>query len=352
MKMLPVLDINEAVSKGDFNLLRSLVVSGADVNLHDKEGRTALMICCLHDGETWALGSARLLLTYGAKLSLCDKVGRNALMYAVLYNRESLVKLFLNALDCDLTHTDKWKHTVLWYTTITGNVTITTLLQEVFKKYRLDIRATSNILAKKCNLLTHQDQKKSQIRHSKVNRIQYAQPYKTIPALVWEKRATFYNATKSKVLQMTFKLDYISINQEKSSSSSPKESLTNDNKTNLSNSQDTNWRQDLQKLTATLEMQLSASYCRKARLLTSNIKRYPKLSKCETERPSEDELQRKTRNRRLSVDVLDVLQSKKATRGIFRRRCSVAVIPLIRIQSSKSSFNNEQEQQKIKNLLS
>ncbi|XP_018410577.1 PREDICTED: tRNA (adenine(37)-N6)-methyltransferase [Nanorana parkeri] len=117
-----------ALAKGDFNLLRNLVESGTDINIQDKEVRTALINCCLHDGEKWALGSARLLLTYGAKVGLCDKVGRNALMYAIMYGRQYLVKLFLDALDYDLDHTDKLHHTALWYAAHCGNTNITTMV--------------------------------------------------------------------------------------------------------------------------------------------------------------------------------------------------------------------------------
>lgn len=348
--MPPVLNINEALSKGDFNLVRKLVESGAEVNLQDKEGRTALINCCLHDGETWASGAARLLLTHGAKLSLCDKVGRNALMYAILYKRESLVKLFLNALDCDLTHTDKWRHTVLWYAVLSGNAKIAAMLKETLKKYGLD---TEKILGTKENSATHQAQKPHQHSKAKASKIQCKAPYKTIPAVIWEKRAKFCTATKSNILQTALKLDSNSMTQEKSSSPNS-ESLTSGSNSDQGNSEDPTWRQDFQKLTATLEMQLSSSYCRKARILPPSIRRYPKICKSEMDRYSEVELcgKRSNKNRRLSVDVLDVLQRKKSTKGILRRRCSVAVIPLIRFQSYKSPFSNQQEQQKSKSLMS
>lgn len=360
--MLPLLDVNMALAKGDFNLLRNLVASGTDVNIQDKEGRTALINCCLHDGENWALGSARLLLTYGAKVGLCDKVGRNALMYAIMYGRKDLVKLFLDALDYDLVHTDKWHHTALWYATHCGNTNITTMVKEVSKKYCSDAEESGKNLNLNTPIQYRTSQQQQQHKpntsdytknrfnkkHStpNINRTPYLLPFKPLPANLWEKRVKFYsnkeNLSRNSVqrpinylpaLQRTTKLSTI-----------PKKEGIQECSPHYT------WREDIKGLTAILEIQLTSSYHTKARLLPPSIKRYPKIPKDEIEGNLKNEAQgkRKGKNRRLSFDGLDVLQNRLSAKGLFRRRCSVAVIPLIRFKNYKSSFSVEQEYQKFK----
>lgn len=339
-----------ALAKGDFNLLRNLVESGTDINIQDKEGRTALINCCLHDGEKWALGSARLLLTYGGKVGLCDKVGRNALMYAIIYGRQHLVKLFLDALDYDLDHTDKWNHTALWYATHCGNTNITIMVKEVSKKYYLDTEGSGH--HSNCNMPiqytisqrqhkpnTHYYTKNSRNNKSstaKVNRTQCLLPYKTLPANLWEKRVKFYSNTEK----------FSNSNAQRSTNSLPAlqgttKLSTISKKEGIHKSfPDYTWREDKKRLTAILEIQLSSSYYTKARLLPPNIKRVPKIPKNEIEE-NMAQTKRRGKNRRLSFDGLDALQNRQSAKGLFRRRCSVAVIPLIRFQSYKSSFSSE-----------
>uniref|UniRef100_A0A8C8RGZ1 Uncharacterized protein n=1 Tax=Pelusios castaneus TaxID=367368 RepID=A0A8C8RGZ1_9SAUR len=132
-------DVNEALRKGDFNLLKEQVESGADVNRRDREGRTPLMNCCLHDGEDWALGAARLLLSAGARVGWWDQCRRNALIHAVLYQREGLVQLCLDALDCDLNHADQDGCTALWYAATSGHMAITKMILLSLKRYGLEI---------------------------------------------------------------------------------------------------------------------------------------------------------------------------------------------------------------------
>uniref|UniRef100_H3AUU2 Uncharacterized protein n=1 Tax=Latimeria chalumnae TaxID=7897 RepID=H3AUU2_LATCH len=133
------MDLHEVLKKGDFYLIRKLTEHGADVNITDGEGRTPLMICCLHDSENWALGSARILLSYGAKVGYCDKMGRSALIYAVIYGREALLKLFLDAMDYDLNHSDKEGCTALWYAAASGNTAVTKMLILHLKKYGMQV---------------------------------------------------------------------------------------------------------------------------------------------------------------------------------------------------------------------
>lgn len=362
LKMLPLLDVNMALAKGDFNLLRNLVESGTDVNIQDKEGRTALINCCLHDGEKWALGSARLLLTHGAKVGLCDKVGRNALMYAIMYGREDLVKLFLDALDYDLEHTDKWHHTAQWYAAHCGNTNITTMVKEVSKKYCSDTEVSGKNLnfnspIQYRTLQQQQQQHKPNTRDytknrfnnkrstANINRTRYLLPFKPLPANLWEKRAKFY-CNKENVSSNSIQrsIDYLPALQRTTKPSTiPKKEGIQESSSGYT------WREDIKGLTSLLEIQLTSSYQTKARLLPPSIKRYPKIPKDEIKGNLKNEAQEKRgKNRKLSFDGLDVLQNRLSSKGLFRRRCSVAVIPLIRFKNYKSSFSVEQELKKFK----
>ncbi|XP_042700695.1 hemogen isoform X1 [Chrysemys picta bellii] len=129
-------DVNEALMKGDFNLMKELVESGADVNRWDREGRTPLMNCCLHDGEGWVLGAAQLLLSFGARVGDWDRHRCNALIHTV---QKGLVGLCLGALDCDLNHTDQAGCTALWHAAAIGHVGITTMIILSLKRYGLEI---------------------------------------------------------------------------------------------------------------------------------------------------------------------------------------------------------------------
>ncbi|KAG9275752.1 ankyrin repeat domain-containing protein 34C-like [Astyanax mexicanus] len=131
------MSLHKAVLKGDFLEVRRLVESGVEVNRRDAGGRTALMLCCLHDGEDRARGVARTLLMHGGRVGLSDGSGRSALIYAVLYERVGLVRMFLQALDYDLTAHDRTGGTTLDYANQTRNRTIMDLVLQVMRRYGL-----------------------------------------------------------------------------------------------------------------------------------------------------------------------------------------------------------------------
>ncbi|XP_031549468.1 uncharacterized protein LOC116287002 [Actinia tenebrosa] len=80
-----------------------LIQAGADINVSDNEGKTAL-IYSLRD-EDKRLSCA--LIKAGANLSIMDENGKTALFYAVLYNRSSVVQVLIdggadiNLCDCE-----------------------------------------------------------------------------------------------------------------------------------------------------------------------------------------------------------------------------------------------------------
>ncbi|CAH2293655.1 tRNA (adenine(37)-N6)-methyltransferase [Pelobates cultripes] len=361
--MIP--DVNVALRKGDFNLLRNLVESGADVNLKDEEERTPLINCCLHDGQKWAVGSARLLLTYGAKVGFCDKMGRNALMYAVLYQREELVKLFLEACDFDLTRADKWNHTALSYATCFGNTRVKTMLINILNKchfisetskkksivkeknsfrlppinYNLQTTPrTSNRPLNVTSICNSESKMNISPSEARYRGIEYTLPYNPIPADIWEKRMRLHSPAKQQYSNPCLLGD---TKDMLSKNVSPKCGKTMDtkDKTGINPSdvktknEQSDWRKEFQNLIAMLEISISSSYCKGAKKLSLDQRTYPNIYKTELDVCTVPSIPKK--GRRLSFDTMDVLFDKRSVRGIIRRRSSLSVIPLIKVKEYK-----------------
>lgn len=73
-----------------YNVIEFLINNGADVNIRDKNGQTALMLALKHNGSIPIIA---ILLDNGAVLDLHDNNGRTALMYAVESGNTEAVKL-------------------------------------------------------------------------------------------------------------------------------------------------------------------------------------------------------------------------------------------------------------------
>ncbi len=72
-----------AVKNGDKNLIKDLLLSGADVNLKDKEGWTVLMYAARYQSDLSVLD---LIIDSEAKIKTTNKYGLSALMLAACYN--------------------------------------------------------------------------------------------------------------------------------------------------------------------------------------------------------------------------------------------------------------------------
>ncbi|CAH2310936.1 Hypothetical predicted protein [Pelobates cultripes] len=213
------MDVNIAVMKGDYKRLRKLVEDGGEVNGRDSENRTPLMVCCLHNGEKWAVGAARILLNFGAKVGHCDQEGRNALMYAIMYEREDLVKLYLDALDYGLSHKDKSNRTILWYATMSRNEAINTMITDILKRYHLLPKIT---------------------RFPNLD-VKYKLPYRKIDADIWDRNERF--SLLPSITSCDKNVQY-------------RELPKINNNYPLSD-----WRYDFLRLQGLPEFQLSSSYC-------------------------------------------------------------------------------------------
>ncbi|KAJ1205446.1 hypothetical protein NDU88_000881 [Pleurodeles waltl] len=388
------MDVNAALLNGDFNLLRACVESGADVNRRDEKGRTPLINCCLHDGQDWASGAARLLLTYGAKVGYCDKSGRNALTYAALYMREHLVEHFLEALDYDLNHADKAGCTALWYAATSGCTSIVRKLLVSLRKYGLDAEKANKEglapLQQACRLnhsacaeLLRNSRNVSELMKGEASTRTQKQrgarrdadslqapaslntlPFKTLPAQLWEKGS---RARKSQKLGTSQKINsrcQAKLNitgEEKRGGIETKYTPNKINEYPKSNprklasveklpvSDTSDWRHDFQNLFEVLQSQISPCYRPKARCLPWQKDTGQGISSTmEMKAVSMESLMsgRMGRSRRLSFDACkDALQKQNIPKESLRRRCSMGVIPLIRLQGYKKSCINEDEMQ-------
>jgi ankyrin repeat protein len=73
-------------------ILKILLINGANPNLQDKNGMTALIIACLKNNYD----AVKLLLKYNININHQDKNGMTALMIACLNKNEAIVKLLLD----------------------------------------------------------------------------------------------------------------------------------------------------------------------------------------------------------------------------------------------------------------
>ena len=84
---------------------RALIDAGADVNIKDKDGSTALMWAS-DNGHT---ETVKLLIDAGADVNIKNKYGRTALMWASRCNRKETVKLLIDAgADVNAKDEDGW----------------------------------------------------------------------------------------------------------------------------------------------------------------------------------------------------------------------------------------------------
>lgn len=88
------------LAKNNFDIVRALVGSGADVNVRNLYGRTALMCIiekCYNTQSSSKLEIMDYLLNSGAVVDACDKAGNTALMIACIHRDIEAIKCLIVA---------------------------------------------------------------------------------------------------------------------------------------------------------------------------------------------------------------------------------------------------------------
>jgi ankyrin repeat protein len=88
----------DAVRRGDTNIVRDLLARGVDPNTRDRHGQTGLMLAA-HGGQ---LATVHLLIDHGANLNVTAKYGLSATMLAVVAGHQEIA-LALARAGADLT---------------------------------------------------------------------------------------------------------------------------------------------------------------------------------------------------------------------------------------------------------
>ena len=118
--LVPIEDYNEgltalmiAVKNRNKYIVRLLLKNGANVNVPDAFGNTALIMAVLNDKEQKDI--VKLLLNYGANVNSKNNMGNTALIIASMKSYKDTVKLLLQN-DADVNIQNKWG-----YAAFTGN---------------------------------------------------------------------------------------------------------------------------------------------------------------------------------------------------------------------------------------
>ncbi|MEW6731425.1 MAG: ankyrin repeat domain-containing protein [Acidobacteriota bacterium] len=86
-------DLVAAAASGDSATVKSLLAQGVDVNVKDKDGKTALM----YAAEKGYSDIVKSLLVQAVNVNAKDKDGKTALMYAADKGHTEVVELLKNA---------------------------------------------------------------------------------------------------------------------------------------------------------------------------------------------------------------------------------------------------------------
>ncbi|MBA8758429.1 ankyrin repeat domain-containing protein [Wolbachia pipientis] len=88
--------LHYAVEKGDYDLVNSLIKNDANVNIQDRNNKTALHYAVSSYGDIQNVNKmVMLLVESGAKIDTQDSDGKTALHYAAASNKDEIVRLLL-----------------------------------------------------------------------------------------------------------------------------------------------------------------------------------------------------------------------------------------------------------------
>nr|KAI8749534.1 ankyrin repeat domain-containing protein 63-like [Biomphalaria glabrata] len=109
----------------------------AKVDTKDVHGRTPLMLSCMIDNSVLGYRMADVLIKAGADANLKDGMGRTAMSYACMNAREHIVKLILKEDALNLTEPDSDGNTSLHHAAACGNPLIVRALAKAFHRFGL-----------------------------------------------------------------------------------------------------------------------------------------------------------------------------------------------------------------------
>lgn len=136
----------DAVRHGKNHLVRFILdASSVDiVNSRDLHGKTPLMACCYTKEEGARDNTVRLLLRHGADVNVTDDCGRTALSYVCERRCNDILRILIKEHNIDPDITDTNGNTPLIYSAMVGNDIACDILIRHFRRLGLNIEATND----------------------------------------------------------------------------------------------------------------------------------------------------------------------------------------------------------------
>lgn len=134
----------DAVSRGRIYQVKFLLESGTEgVNRTDENKQTALIkaIFLPDNMQRTRYKIIKILLEYGAQVNIADRNGRTALMWACIRGQEIVARKILDfsIVDIDLNASDRFGNTALFYAASVGQISTVNQLIKTLKRFGLSI---------------------------------------------------------------------------------------------------------------------------------------------------------------------------------------------------------------------
>ncbi|XP_071963176.1 uncharacterized protein [Antedon mediterranea] len=133
--------LHDAISKGKVHLARFIIEATEErtlVNVKDTHGKTPLIRACKHVDRNARIRAMELLIKHGADVNLKDNVGRTALSYACQLKHNDAVALLVKS-NVDPNIEDNMSNTPLGYCAKHNNVGAIETIIRSFKRLGLNI---------------------------------------------------------------------------------------------------------------------------------------------------------------------------------------------------------------------
>lgn len=138
----------EAITYGRIYQTRQLLEAGTPAEFLDEEGYSPLFRACFIQDERYRTRTnlIKLLIVYGADVNTTDPQGRHVLTYACITENQEMVQLLLDTSihDIDLNKKDFNGDTPLIHCVRLGNVNLVTILVDAMNKFRINMDVRNN----------------------------------------------------------------------------------------------------------------------------------------------------------------------------------------------------------------